>query len=134
QNGKIRLAGGAGGAAAFGGTLGLWPPSVLILLPIGLLLWWGVGYASVTTMSIGLMSAFIFLIRAALGLSPWEYVFYGLASEVLLLWALRPNLRRLIEGTERRHGLPVYLEKRRRARQNALASLTNTETPHHRSL
>ncbi len=115
--GHLRLRGGAGGAAAFGGTFGLWPPSALIMLPLGLLIWWGLGYASVTTISIGLMSMVIFAIRAALGLSPWEYVLYGFLAEALMLWALRPNLKRLLDGTERRHGLPVKLQQRREKRK-----------------
>jgi glycerol-3-phosphate acyltransferase PlsY len=58
----------------------------------------------VTTMSVGLMSFIVFAIRAALGLSPWEYALYGLLAEVLLVWALRPNIKRLLNGTERLHG------------------------------
>lgn len=124
RDGKIRLRGGAGGATAFGGTLGLWPPALFIMLPIGLLLWWGIGYASVTTMSIGLMAMLIFIVRAILGLSPWQYVLYGIVVELILLWALRPNIQRLIEGTERRHGLPVYLEKRRQERRSGAEKAT----------
>jgi glycerol-3-phosphate acyltransferase PlsY len=123
-DGRLRLRGGAGGAAVFGGTVGLWPPAALIMLPIGLLIWWGIGYASVTTISIGLMSMIIFAIRAAYGLAPWEYVLYGFVAEVLVLWALRPNLKRLIEGTERRHGLPVQLENMRRKREQAAGQKT----------
>ena len=104
ENGRIRLRGGAGGAAALGGSFGLWPPSIFIILPIGFGIWWGIGYASVTTMSVGLMSTIIFAVRAALGLSPWEYAIYGLLAEVLLVWALRPNIKRLLNGTERLHG------------------------------
>lgn len=107
ENGRIRLRGGAGGAAALGGSLGLWPPSALIMLPIGFLIWWGVGYASLTTLSIGLMSSIIFLVRAAMGISPWEYALYGLLAEVLLVLALRPNIKRLLNGTERLHGWRV---------------------------
>lgn len=118
-DGRLRLRGGAGGAAAFGGTVGLWPPSALIMLPLGLLIWWGIGYASVTTLSIGLMSMIIFAVRAALGLSPWEYVLYGFLAETLMLWALRPNLKRLLDGTERRHGLPVKLQKMRQKQKQA---------------
>jgi hypothetical protein len=40
-------------------------------------------------------------------------------AEALLIWALRPNIKRLLEGTERRHGLPVMLEKRREERLKA---------------
>ncbi len=118
-DGHLHLRGGAGGAATLGGTFGLWPPALLIMLPLGLLIWWGIGYASVTTLSIGLMTMVIFGIRAALGLGPWEYVLYGLLAEILMLWALRPNLKRLREGTERRHGLPVKLQQQREAREKA---------------
>jgi glycerol-3-phosphate acyltransferase PlsY len=115
--GRIVLRGGAGGAAAAGGAFGLWPPAGLIMLPIGLLIWYLTGYASITTLSIGVLVILIFGVRAWLGQGPWEYMLYGLLAELLMLWALRPNLKRLREGTERRHGLPVRLQKRREARQ-----------------
>ena len=110
-DGRLRLHGGAGGSAAGGGALGLWPPAALILIPFGLLIWYGIGYASVTTLGIGLMVIIIFGVRAALGLGPWEYIIYGLVAESLLIWTLRPNIQRLLDGTERRHGLPALLEQ-----------------------
>jgi glycerol-3-phosphate acyltransferase PlsY len=115
-DGKLRLRGGAGGAAAGGGAFGLWPPAALILIPVGLLIWYGVGYASVATLSIGLMTIIIFIVRAALGLGPWEYIMYGLLAEILMVWALQPNFKRLREGTERRHGLPARLQNRKQAK------------------
>ena len=116
SDGRVRLRGGAGGSAAGGGALGLWPPAALIMVPVGLLIWYGIGYASVTTLSIGLMGIIIFGVRAALGLGPWEYIIYGVVAEILLIWTLRPNIQRLVEGTERRHGLPAELEQRRQAK------------------
>jgi glycerol-3-phosphate acyltransferase PlsY len=104
KDGRIRLRGGAGGAPTVGGALGLWPVSFLIIIPIGALIWFGIGYASVTTMSIALIAIVIFAIRAALGLSPWLYVLFGVLAELLLMWALRPNIKRLLSGNERLHG------------------------------
>lgn len=98
ERGRLRL---RGGASALGGTIGLWPPSILFLIPIGILIYFGIGYASVATMSIGLMAVLIFAVRAWLGLSSWIYVFYGIMAEVLLLWALRPNIQNLLNGVER---------------------------------
>ena len=115
-DGRLRLHGGAGGSAAGGGALGLWPPAALFLVPFGLLIWYGIGYASITTLSIGLMTIIIFGVRAALGLGAWEYIIYGLVAEILLIWTLRPNIQRLLEGTERRHGLPAMLQQRKQAR------------------
>lgn len=104
-NGKIRLRGGAGGAPAAGGALALWAPSVLFIIPLGAVILFVVGYASVTTLSVGLISIGIFAYRAWIGASPWQYIFYGVFAEILLLWALRPNIRRLMQGNERRVGL-----------------------------
>ncbi len=101
EQGKWRLRGGAGGGTAVGGAFGLWPPSLLIIFPIGGAMWYFIGYASVTTMSAALIVAIMFAIRAALGQGPWEYVFYGIGAEILLVWALRPNIKRLLEGKER---------------------------------
>ena len=101
ERGRLRLRGGAGGASALGGTIGLWPPSILFLIPIGILIYFGVGYASVATMSIGIFAMLLFAARAWLGLSSWIYVAYGLLAEVLLLWALRPNIKNLLNGAER---------------------------------
>ena len=114
--GQVRLRGGAGGAAAGGGAFGLWPPAAFILVPLGFLIWYGTGYASVTTLSIGLITIVIFAVRGALGLGPWEYVLYGALAEILMIWALRPNIKRLLEGTERRHGLPARLQRRKQAK------------------
>lgn len=101
ENGHIHLRGGAGGATTVGGALGLWAPSVLIILPIGALILFGVGYASVATMSVAFSALVIFAYRAWIGVSPWQFAIYGLITEVILIIALLPNIRRLFKGTER---------------------------------
>jgi acyl phosphate:glycerol-3-phosphate acyltransferase len=105
DNGHLRLRGGAGGAPAAGGAFGLWFPTLLIILPIAMFMLFVVGYASVATLSIGLITIFIFAYRAWIGASPWEYVMYGVLVEFVLIWALRPNIKRLFSGTERKVGL-----------------------------
>ncbi len=104
KDGKLRLRGGAGGAASVGGALGLWAPSILIIFPVGFLIFFAVGYASITTMSVALIAMVVFAVRAWMGLSPWQYILYGFFAELLLIWALRPNIKRLLEGNERLHG------------------------------
>jgi glycerol-3-phosphate acyltransferase PlsY len=86
------------------GSAGLWFPGGVIIASVGMLIFYFVGYASITTLSFAFTSIVIFSIRAALGLSPWHYVVYGILAQVLLVWALRPNIKRLKEGTERLHG------------------------------
>ncbi len=114
EKGRWRLRGGAGGTPAAGGAVGLWWPSFFILIPFGALLLFGVGYASVATMSIGVVSLVIFALRAAFYGSPWAYVWYGILAEILILWALRPNIKRLMNGTERLVG---WRAKRKRQQQ-----------------
>ncbi len=112
EKGRLRLRGGAGGATALGGAIALWPPVVLLILPLGLVVWLFIGYASITTMSVALFATVIFAIRAIENLSPWVYVVYGVMAELILLWALRPNIKRLLAGNERVVGLRAYFLKK----------------------
>ena len=104
QDGNFKIGGGAGGAACLGGALGLWWPSGIIIFLAGIVIFYFVGYASITTMSIALLSSLIFAFRASMFLSPWAFVVYGLLAEGLLLYSLRPNIQKLIAGNERLHG------------------------------
>ena len=104
ENGQLRLGGGAGGAPVVGGSAGLWLPSIYFVLPIGLFIYYFVGYASLTTLSAGVMALLIFGLGAIFGFFPIEHAVFGIIALLLLFWALRPNLQRLREGTERRHG------------------------------
>ena len=101
---RIRLRGGAGGATVLGGAIALWPSTWYIVLPLSAAVFLFGGYASLTTISVAFFSIVIFGYRAWIGQSPWEYVMYGVISLLVVLWALRPNLKRLKEGTERRVG------------------------------
>jgi glycerol-3-phosphate acyltransferase PlsY len=111
EKGRLRLRGGAGGGPTVGGAIGLWWPSAFIILPLGILVFFGIGYASVTTMSVALITTIIFAVRYASGKAPLIYVVYGVIALVLLVWALRPNIRALIEGRERFHGWRPWRKK-----------------------
>ncbi len=123
KKGLWQFGGGAGGATVGGGAVGLWLPSLYIMLPIGLAIYYFVGYASITTLSIGVMTTIIFAVRAYLGFSPWEYVAYGLASLAILAWALRPNIKRLLDGTERFHG---YRARKQKPKKSVKRKAKNT--------
>jgi glycerol-3-phosphate acyltransferase PlsY len=118
ENGRfVRLRGGAGGAPALGGALGLWPPSLLMILPLGAAVFFGSGYASLTTISVGFFALLIFGVRAYLGLpgASWIDALYGLIAAALLMWALRPNIQKLFNGTER--VVSISLHGRMKAKQ-----------------
>ena len=104
ENGKlVRFRGGAGGAPALGGAIGLWGPAALIILPLGVVVYFTIGYASITTISIAF---FAFAVFGVLYLKDpannhVEYIVYGLIAMALLGWSLRPNFIKLWQGNER---------------------------------
>ena len=110
EKGKLRFRGGAGGAPCLGGAIGLWLPSLFVIVPLGGLIYYFGGYASITTMSVALLSTAVFAYRAWLGLNPWQYAIYGLLAFLVLAWSLKPNIIRLVKGTERVVGLRAKKE------------------------
>jgi len=108
KDGKMRFHGGAGGAPALGGAMGLWPLMGPIVFGAGALIWFTVGIASITTMTIGLTVTIVFAIRAYLGLQSPIDIIYGALALFLLVWSLRPNIKKLLEGKERVIGLSLY--------------------------
>jgi glycerol-3-phosphate acyltransferase PlsY len=126
--GRLRLRGGAGGAPSAGGAFGLWPPTLLFICPVGLLILYGIGYASLASMSIPLVATIIFAYRAWIGASPWQYVMYGVVAEIILMWALRPNIRRLFNGTERLVGWRAH-RKNKQSKTRTHASTLGVQQP-----
>jgi len=104
--------GGAGTAPNIGAAIAFWPLAGLYLapmVPLGLYL---IGYASVTSLVIAAMVLITFIVRAALQADPnWWYVGYATAAAAAVVWALRPNIKRLREGTERMVGLRAHKAK-----------------------
>lgn len=117
-DGRLKFRGGAGGSTTLGGAIALVPYSWMIILPLIVLVYLGIGYASVTTISIAFFSLILFGYRAAAGIGPWEFVFYGASTLIIVLYALRPNLKRLAEGTERAVGLRALFEKKFKQNQS----------------
>jgi glycerol-3-phosphate acyltransferase PlsY len=120
-DGKLRFHGGAGGAPALGGAVGFWAWSLPIVFVLGALVFFSLGIASVTTMAVALFVTIIFAIRASMGLMQWTDVLYGVIAELLLIWALRPNIKKLLAGNERiiKYSLNGWLRARKEAKAEA---------------
>jgi glycerol-3-phosphate acyltransferase PlsY len=118
ENGKLRFHGGAGGAPALGGAMGIWLPIFPIVFVLGALVWFTIGMASLTTMAIGLIVIVVFAIRAGQGYLEPVNIWYGVIAELFLIWALRPNIKKLLAGNERvvKFSLNGWLRARREAR------------------
>ncbi|MDF1500814.1 MAG: glycerol-3-phosphate acyltransferase [Anaerolineales bacterium] len=105
KEGRWTLQGGAGGASTWGAFFGLWPLGALLSIPVLLGgIYYGIGYASVATLSVPLLAGVLFTWRAAIGVGPWAYVGYAVLAEIFVAWALRPNIQRLRRGEERMVG------------------------------
>jgi glycerol-3-phosphate acyltransferase PlsY len=101
EKGRLRLRGGAGAMPALGGAVGLWSWSFPIVFVIGAIVFFTLGMASVATLTVGLAIIILFAIRASMDLMPWVSVLYGIVAEILLIWALRPNIQKIFAGNER---------------------------------
>jgi glycerol-3-phosphate acyltransferase PlsY len=110
--------GGAGAAPTLGAATAFWFPSLFMVFPLGLLIFIFVGYASVTTLVGGLAVVVLFIVRAALGYSSMWYAVFAVATMGLLVWSLRPNIERLLQGTERVVGLRAWLKKNKEAAES----------------
>jgi acyl phosphate:glycerol-3-phosphate acyltransferase len=116
-DGRLRFHGGAGGAPTLGGAMGLWPWMFPIVFGAGAIVWFGLGIASVTTMAIGLIVTVVFAIRILLGYQNPLDIWYGIVAASLLIWALRPNIKKLFAGQERvvKFSLNGWLKARKEA-------------------
>ncbi len=117
HNASIYLAfrGGAGTAPNMGVAAGFWFPSLIFTLPFFPIGMFVIRIASLTSLVAGLAIVVIFAIRALLGHGPWEYVAYGLGALTLVAYALRPNIERLLKGTESLVDLRAQEKEKRKA-------------------
>jgi len=104
----IGFKGGAGTATTIGGAIGLWPWNGAIMIVVGAAVVTAMRYASLGSIVVALLLPIILILRAWLAGAPWVYLIHGLGTAALTLWALRPNIRRLLDGNERQ----VTLRKR----------------------
>lgn len=100
----LRFRGGAGVATSLGALGAIYWPAAVGLLLLLLLVAAVTRYASVASL---LVTTLIPIILLALGLSgalPLIYTLYGVLAWVIIVHSHEPNIRRLIQGTERRLG------------------------------
>ncbi len=99
----LGLRGGAGGATSAGALLALNPLAGVIMVPLFIIVLVVVRYASVATMTIGLGSLVILTLFYLVGWNtPAGQILFGVLASIAIIWALRPNIKRLIQGNERR--------------------------------
>ncbi len=101
----LHFHGGAGTAVSVGVAAMLWTPSLAVLVVIGVAAGLLVGHASVASILVALTLPVVLLVRGDVAYA----VAFGLPAMALTLWALRPNIERLLHGRER--FLPIFHDK-----------------------
>jgi acyl phosphate:glycerol-3-phosphate acyltransferase len=104
-----RLGGGAGATSYTGGAVVLWWPMLLVLLPLIFVTLFIIGYASVTSTLLVIVTCFIFSLRVITGQALWSDLVYAFVAGLFVAYALRPNYIRLWRGTEQK--MPMYYKK-----------------------
>jgi glycerol-3-phosphate acyltransferase PlsY len=94
--------GGAGTATNLGVISALSLPVALALSAAGLLVIAISRYASVASLAVAALAPTIFLALALFAHHPLPHALYGLLAGAIVVLALRPNIIRLLAGTERR--------------------------------
>jgi glycerol-3-phosphate acyltransferase PlsY len=103
----IGFRGGAGTGTSMGGYFFLAPiPTVVVGIFSAVVGFVALRYASVTSILICLLMTPALLIAVLFFDQPLEHLAYALAVGGIVLFSHRPNIRRLLRGTERRIGEP----------------------------
>ncbi len=101
----LKWGGGAGTGPNIGWATAIWWPMFPIgfVVMVGLLL--GVGMASVASLAMAVIVPLIFVVLYLFGYADFgatpAYLVGGLIAASIITWALRPNIKRIINGTER---------------------------------
>lgn len=96
--------GGAGVGTSLGALGAIYLPAAIALVVLLLALIVITRYASLGSLIVTSLMPVVLLILALYGILPLLYVGYGLLAWVIIVLAHKPNIRRLIQGTERRLG------------------------------
>jgi acyl phosphate:glycerol-3-phosphate acyltransferase len=94
--------GGAGTGPNVGWSAAVWLPMLPISLIVLIGLFLGVGMASVASLGVAVAIFITFAIRYLTGAEVTAaYMVGAIATTLIVAWALRPNIRRIFNGTER---------------------------------
>jgi glycerol-3-phosphate acyltransferase PlsY len=96
--------GGRAVATGFGAALAMNPLASAAMIPVAALVVGATRIMSVMSITMAPALAVLFIVLAALDVSPWAYAAYASGAAALIVWKHRPNIERLIAGTEPKIG------------------------------
>ena len=98
----LNFRGGAGVGTSLGALGAIYLPAALGLAVLLVVIIALTRYASIGSLTVITLMPIILLLLALTGILSLAYVAYGLLAWAIIVYAHRPNIRRLIAGTERR--------------------------------
>ena len=96
--------GGKAVASGFGAALAMNPLAAIAMLPVAVIVVAATRIMSLMSITMAPALAALFVALAALGISPWAYAAYAIGAAAIILYKHRPNIARLLAGTEPRIG------------------------------
>ncbi len=114
--------GGRAVASGFGAALAMNPLASVALIPIAALVVGATRLMSLMSITMAPALALLFIALAIIDVSPPAYAFYASGAAALIVWKHRPNIERLIAGTEPKIGRGG--DKRARASEEGAPSRT----------
>jgi len=96
--------GGKAVASGFGAALAMNPLASVALIPVAALVVGATRIMSLMSITMAPALALLFAVLAIIDVSPPAYAFYATGAAALILYKHRPNIDRLIAGTEPRIG------------------------------
>jgi glycerol-3-phosphate acyltransferase PlsY len=96
--------GGRAVASGFGAALAMNPLASAAMIPIAAVVVGATRIMSVMSITMAPALALVFIVLAALDVSPPAYAAYAAAAAALIVWKHRPNIERLLAGEEPKIG------------------------------
>jgi glycerol-3-phosphate acyltransferase PlsY len=96
--------GGRAVATGFGAALAMNPLASVALIPVAALVVGTTRIMSLMSITMAPVLAAVFIVLAAINVSPPAYALYAAGAAVLIVYKHRPNIERLLAGTEPRIG------------------------------
>jgi glycerol-3-phosphate acyltransferase PlsY len=98
----LRFEGGAGTITTLGVlvAMNVYAGAILIAMAVTVLI--ASRTASVASITVAVAMGFVLIVFSVLGITPWPYVLFGAIAGAFTIYALRPNIKRLMSGTERK--------------------------------
>jgi glycerol-3-phosphate acyltransferase PlsY len=96
--------GGRAVASGYGAALAMNPLAAIAMIPVAALVVGATRIMSVMSITMAPALAALYVVLAAMDVSPWAYAAYAVGAAALIVYKHRPNIERLMAGTEPKIG------------------------------